>query len=140
MTPAAGLTLSVGLGYTDAEITNAGEATSIVKGDPLPNIPEWTGVAAIDHDFELSNFDVFWRIDYRYVDSSISRNGLHRPSYELVNLRGGLRWNNLEASVFLENVTNEHANLADPTELSDGLDLLAVNRPFTAGVDLRYRF
>jgi len=140
VTPAAGLTLSVGLGYTDAEITNAGEATSIVKGDPLPNIPEWTGVAAIDHDFELSNFDVFWRIDYRYVDSSISRNGLHRPSYELVNLRGGLRWNNLEASVFLENVTNEHANLADPTELSDGLDLLAVNRPFTAGVDLRYRF
>ena len=141
LTPVSGLTISAGIGYTDAEITDAGEATSIAKGDPLPNIPEWTGIAAIDHDFELTNeFDAFWRLDYRYVDSSISRNGLYRPSYELLNLRGGLRWKKLEASVYLDNITNEHANLADPNELSDGLDLLAVNRPFTAGVDLRYRF
>ena len=141
LTPVSGLTISAGIGYTDAEITDAGEATSIAKGDPLPNIPEWTGIAAIDHDFELTNeFGAFWRLDYRYVDSSISRNGLYRPSYELLNLRGGLRWKKLEASVYLDNITNEHANLADPNELSDGLDLLAVNRPFTAGVDLRYRF
>ncbi len=141
LTPAAGLTISAGIGYTDAEITDAGEANSIAKGDPLPNIPEWTGVVAIDHDFALTNgLDAFWRVDYRYIDSSISRSGLHRPSYELLNLRGGVRLKKLEAAVYLDNVTNEHANLADPNELSDELNLLAVNRPFTAGVDLRYRF
>ena len=139
--PADGLSISAGIGYTDAEITDAGAATSIAKGDPLPNVPEWTGVVAINHDFALtSGIDAFWRADFRVIDSSISRSGLHRPSYELLNLRGGVRLNRLEAAVYLDNVTNEHANLADPNELSDGLDLLAVNRPFTAGVDLRFRF
>ena len=139
--PAAGLTISAGVGYTDAEITDAGEATSIASGDPLPNVPEWTGVVAMTHDFELPNgMDAFWRVDFRFVDSSVSRSGLDRPSYQLLNLRGGVRFQNAEVSVYLDNVTDEHANLADPNELSDGLDLLAVNRPFTAGIDLRYRF
>ncbi|MYE84162.1 MAG: TonB-dependent receptor [Gammaproteobacteria bacterium] len=141
LTPGAGFTVAAGVGYTNTKITDAGAATSIAEGDPLPNVPEWTAVVTVNHDFRLNNgLDLFWRADYRYIDSSVSRSGLHRPAYRLVNLRGGVRLDRMDIAVYLENVTNEHANLADPNELSDGLNLLAVNRPFTAGVDLRYRF
>ena len=137
--PADGLTLSLGVGYTDAEITDAGAALSIEQGDPLPNVPEWTGIAAIDQSFDLQGeMEGYWYADYRYVGKSISRNGLDRPSYSLVTLRAGVRTGSWDVSIFADNLTDEQANLADPNELSDGLDLLAVNRPRTIGVDLRF--
>jgi len=139
--PTPNLTLALGIGYTDAKITDAGEALSIMEGDPLPNVADWSGIASIDQSFYLvDDLEGYWYGDFRYVGDSISRSGLERPSYTLVTLRAGVRTDRYDVSLFVDNATDERANLADPTELSDALDLLAVNRPRTMGIDLRYWF
>lgn len=153
--PVDGLTVALSVGYTDAQITDPGTSTRIHTGDPLVNVPEWTGMFSIDHSFAMTDTARgYWRVDYRYVGDSVglislaNSNGAiptdpstrNRPSYDLVNARIGIRRDHMDAAIYIDNVTNERANLANPTPVSDALPLVAVNRPRTVGIDFRYSF
>jgi len=45
--PMAGLSLSAAVGYTDAEITDAGGVAGVAKGDKVQGVPDWTGTLSV---------------------------------------------------------------------------------------------
>ena len=47
---------------------------SVEDGDPLQQVPEYTFSSSIDYSLPLKNIDYDWftRLDFSYVDSSVS--------------------------------------------------------------------
>lgn len=148
------LTFTLAAGYTDAKITNAGSAASVIQvGSPLTNVPRWNGNAALDGSVPLSGaLSGYGHVDYRYVGNSLGLIELSdasgqlgtstqlRPSYDLVNLRLGIRRGPADVSVYVDNLTNQHPNLGTPIPLSAALPLVAVGPPRVIGAELRYSF
>ncbi len=145
---AAGLTGTLGVGFTDTKITDNGGLPSIRVGQPLQQIPRWTASAGVDYSFRLFDRQAFLHGDYGYTGSSISQNNevsMPRPrrSYDLVNFRSGMTFGPTEVAVFLQNAFNKHANLSDTpplaVELPDRPRILT-NRPRTIGLEARVLF
>jgi iron complex outermembrane recepter protein len=142
------LKLSLGAGYTDAQITDPGRNTFVAAGSPVQQVPKWTFNAGLDYRFDVAALPAFVHTDYAYVGSSLSANNdavnpRRRPAYSLVNLRVGVDVRRVELAVFAENLFDEHANFADVPP--QGIELpgrprIATNRPRTVGVDARVKF
>jgi iron complex outermembrane recepter protein len=146
--PAAGLTVTLGLGYTDTQITSNGGVPSIRVGQPLQQIPRWTASVAADYNFHFLSRRAFVHGDFGYTGSSLSANNdtvdpLLRRSYALVNLRSGMTFGSTEVGVFVSNLFDKHANFSDTpplaVELPDRPRILT-NRPRTMGVEARVLF
>lgn len=146
--PIDGLTFTFSLGHSDAKITDPGAASAIVSaGDPIQGVPNWTVSSSAEYIFPLANsMDGFLRADYNYYGRSFSTNNgeqRKRPSWNVLNLRVGVIRDDWEITLFVNNVTNEHANLADSRSIAaetPGRQRLVTNRPRTIGVDVRTRF
>lgn len=142
-----GMLGSLALGYTDARITDAGGALATSPGDRLPNSPRLNAALSLDASRRIDDgglvvdgYTAYARADLRYVGASVSAQKLTRPSYTLLDLRLGARRDTWDLSLTVRNLTDRRANLSDAPELSDALNLLAINRPRTVGVDLRVRY
>ena len=147
--PLDGLTITSGLGHADTEITDTGNAIGVQVGDLIQGVPNWTYSGAIEYVFPVSSeMDVLLRADVNhYGESESANNGRAnprlRPAWQEVNLRAGIIRGDWEIAVFVENLTNEHINLADSRSIAaetPGRQRLVTNRPRTIGVDLRTRF
>jgi len=149
------LQLSLGVGYQKAKITESSTFSPQKPGDPVFQVPDWTGNASASWTQPL--FSAGWTlvgaVDYSYVGRSFSANNLtpvsgvfttrERPSYELLNARIALQHGSWEAAIFGKNLTNEHANLGDSRSIAAetaGRPRLLVNQPQTFGVEARVRF
>lgn len=145
---AAGLVVNLGVGYADSEITDNGGVQAVAEGTPVQNAPKWTGSAAIDYDLQAGNLPVYLHADYAYVGQSVNaRNSAPffrtRPSYSIVNLRAGVTLGEWEVGLFVENATDENANLADVPPMAAELwdrPRIRVNRPRTIGMEVRAKF
>ena len=154
---ATGLDLSVGVGYEDARITNAGNGAFVV-GERLLEVPEVTATTRGTYRFPLSaNLRGFLSADVSYTGNSLSANTtgsvpVVRPAYSLANARVGVEWPTSSLTLYLNNLGNTHANLADLRFLgfneftvnSAGqtvpLPRVVVSPPFQAGLQYRVRF
>ncbi|MFM9898038.1 TonB-dependent receptor, partial [Sphingorhabdus sp.] len=137
---ADGVKLDGGVGYTNSRITDNGGLVTVIEGTRLADVPELSGGLALDISHEFGDVRGYGRIDARYVGESTSAQRNRRPEYALLNLRVGAQFDTFDISLFANNVTDKRANLSDPTELSDSLNLIAINRPRTIGIDVRTRF
>ncbi|RLA05431.1 MAG: TonB-dependent receptor [Gammaproteobacteria bacterium] len=145
--PMEGLNLSLGIGYTNAEITESGGIDTVHVGDKIQGVPDWTSNASAQYIHEvMDSWEMMYRIDANYYgDSFSSNNGEPRPrdSWAAANLRVGLFNPTWEFTVFVDNVTDERVNLADSRSIAaetPGRPRLVVNRPMTVGLDVRMRF
>lgn len=147
--PTDNLILQGALGYTDAEFTE--DVAGVVSdGDRLQQIPEWTASASFDYTAPslINGYDGFIRGDFAHVGDSISRvvdsgNPRIRPSYEIINMRLGVRNDSYTIGVFVDNLLDEDAVYADNRTLAAeaaGRPRVVRNRPRTIGVDLRANF
>jgi iron complex outermembrane recepter protein len=153
--PVDPLQLSLGVGYQKAKITEASTFSPQKPGDPVFQVPDWTGNASASWTQPL--FSAGWTlvgaVDYSYVGRSFSANNLtpvsgvfttrERPSYELLNARIALQHGSWEAAIFGKNLTNEHANLGDSRSIAAetaGRPRLLVNQPQTFGIEVRAHF
>lgn len=147
--PIDNLGISLNLGYTDAEFTETvfGGAVN-TDGDPLQFVPEFTGSLSVDYlvPNAFGDFDFFARTDISYVDDSLSLvNSIPRvrDSYEQVGLRLGVQNDRYTGTIFVRNLTNEIANLADNRSLAaetPGRPRFVVSRPRTIGIEIQARF
>jgi outer membrane receptor protein involved in Fe transport len=144
--PVSAVSLSLGSGYTDAYITDNGGLTgnAAAVGSRVQNVPKWTVNSAVDVDHDIAGIAAFAHIDYAYVgDSYNNRNAPRiRPSYDLVNLRSGVRIKNLELALFVKNLTNKAADLGDVPPMVvqyPGRPRIAVNTPRTIGLEVRIK-
>ena len=149
--PTDNLRLSLGVGYTDAEITDAGGVAGVTVGDKIQGVPDWTinGSASYDFDFNQTWRGNF-RVDANHYGESFSSNNessaatqRQRDSWETVNLRLTGATDKYEITLFIDNATDERANLADSRSIAaetPGRQRLVTNRPRTIGVQARMRF
>ncbi len=146
-----GLTATVGVGYTDAEITDDGGVAGVSKGDTIQGVPDWTANGSIDYMFPLgNNWDGMVRADANYYGESFSSNNesssenlRKRDAWSAVNLRAGMINETWDLILFVDNVTDERANLADSRSIAaetPGRQRLVTNRPRTIGLEARMRF
>ncbi|MCF8473934.1 MAG: TonB-dependent receptor [Emcibacter sp.] len=145
--PIDGLTLNASLGYTDAKITDAGGTPGISVGDKIQGVPNWTVSASGEYVFPVGNeMDGLIRADFNHYGRSYSTNNGDqrlRPAWTALNLRAGVMKGDWEIALFVDNVTNAHANLADSRSIAaetPGRPRLVTNRPRTIGIDARTHF
>ena len=149
--PIDGLNLSLGIGYTDAEITDDGGVAGVSVGDKIQGVPDVTYTGSAQYMFEVSNgWDMMLRADANHYGESFSSNNessaatqRQRDAWSAVNLRAGLFNDTYEVIFFIDNATDERANLADSRSIAaetPGRQRLVVNRPRTMGIDVRMRF
>ncbi len=149
--PAEGLTFSLGFGYTDSAITDNGGVDTVAVGDKIQGVPNWTFSASGDYVFPLSDdYDGMLRVDFNYYGRSFSSNNEPsaefqrlRPSWIGLNLRAGILQEQWEVTLFVNNITDDRANLADSRSIAaetPGRQRLVTNRPRTMGIEARMRF
>ena len=110
-TPLPGLTLGGAFGYTNARFLNYNAPTGPLSGQSLPNAPEIT--YSLSADYELPRnwgpATPFVRGEVNHTSSFIDSVGsnLDVGDFTLVNLRAGLRAENFDVSLFVENLFDE---------------------------------
>jgi iron complex outermembrane recepter protein len=148
------LTLSLGLGYQDAKITQASASSPQQPGDPVFQTPDWTGNGAIGWTQPLMSPDwsLVSTVDYSYVGRRYSANNLsvatdfttrELPCYKLLDAHIELHHASWEVGLVGKNITNEHANLGDSRSIAAetvGRPRLLVNQPQTFGIEVRAHF
>ena len=147
--PIEGLTLDMGIGYTDTEVASAsGDGfPGYAEGQALHGVPDWTGTGSAQYIFPaFSGWDARLRADANYYGESTSFNNgsiVDRDSWSALNLRAGVLNENWDVTLFADNVTDERANLADNRSIAaemPGRPRIVTNRPRTIGLEARYRF
>jgi iron complex outermembrane recepter protein len=152
--PIPQLQVSAGLGYQNAKITEASMISPQRPGDPVFEVPDWTGNATVTWTQPVwSDWKIVSSLDYSYVGNSYSANNLVdvngifetrlRPNYELVDARIALSDARWEIALVGKNLTNTHANLGDNRALAaevPGRPRLVVNQPETIGIEFRMSF
>lgn len=121
--PLPELTFSGGFTYVDARLgsnlpLNVAEAgTPGVEGDPMPFVPNWAATGQAEYDHPLTDvFTGYLQGDFSYHGSSFSQfqpgyndDDTRIPSYWLLDLKTGVRWDNYDVDIFARNVTNSFA-------------------------------
>lgn len=154
--PAPGLDLTFAAGYNDGELTEdtpgapAGPNPGF-KGDRLPGVPRVNLSSSAQYGFPISSsgLEGFGRVDVSYTgDSTTTFNDLstangfpshfNPDSYSLVNLRVGVQTTRWTAALFVDNATDERAEvLIDNAAVAERITR---NRPRTVGVNVRMNF
>ncbi len=156
-------TIGGSIGYTNARytetvlsgVTDAGTESILVEdGNGLGAIP-WIFTSYGQYDFNFNGQSSFVRADYRYsspygsdTPENDSRTSSYRgylfgtPAISVVDLKFGTTIAGLEATVFVDNVTDYAKNLYLLQLLAsyNRIDEFGTVRPRTYGVSLKYRF
>ena len=142
------LQASLGVGYQDAKITEAGESAQAV-GSPVFNVPEWTGNTSLSYTHPVSSvWNLAGEVDYSYVGSSLSSANAsvfprERPAYRLLDARLALSNGATEIALVGKNLSNTVTNLGDNRSIAaevPGRPRLFLNQPRTIGVEIREHF
>jgi outer membrane receptor protein involved in Fe transport len=160
--PVSSVFLQLTAAYTDAKFTRdsrAGDSTTpiVSTGDRLPGAP-WNFTLAAEKRFGgWSGYNPYIRADFQYTTAqtallagSDSRNALNDttipglPLTKDLQLRGGLRWNGYDISLFAQNVLDQHPMLFESRDIAnDATDKLYFGRgvrPRTYGLTATYRY
>ena len=115
--PSPGLSLSTGLGYTDAtfrEFNNADLMGNNANGNQQPRVPALTGFASIEQQQALfDGIQGFYRMDYSYRDGFYwdSLNTLKEPELHMLDLSIGVRQKDWEVRLFMKNALDKEYNV-----------------------------
>ena len=154
--------LDATLGWNEAEVSEAVVLTleddlgrvferPVTKGARLPLTPDWTASLGIEYRSpgRLLNAQPFARLDLAYVgesvnnlegiESVVAQGGVQvQDAYDTGDFRIGLEAENWSASLFVDNVWDERANLFLSNRWA--VQRQSINRPRTVGLQFRYDF
>jgi iron complex outermembrane receptor protein len=148
--PVDHLTLNFAAGYENAKITEVEPGSLTVLGQPLNQVPKWTGSATAQYSVPMgSERSLFVRGQYTYTGARTSFVNVAPPTgraldaYNLVNLRFGADQGPWEAALFARNLFDVRANLGDVNpevgELT-GRPRWMIAVPRTIGLEVRRDF
>jgi iron complex outermembrane receptor protein len=150
----AGFQLEVAAGYL-YEWLDGGPHWVITPVHKMPEVAPESGTVALNYFKPLGSAYTFTaRLENAYTGPRYSIffsnpyefTGTYRqlPGYDLLNLRTGIKFRDTwSATVFVNNLTNKHAQLESmftENEPQPDFTRIETNQPLTGGVDLTYRF
>jgi outer membrane receptor protein involved in Fe transport len=159
-------TISASGAYTDAEITSpvALLASNIIANPspgvtppcssvtnctiPILNVPKYTASVSLVYSRPVfDKYEFTARITNNYVGPVVDESYypiINLAPYDLINVRASLSTSKWTATVFINNLTNRHAEItANNTSFQFNVPAyvrIATNQPLTAGIDLSYKF
>jgi len=145
-------TFSFSGSYLDAETTDpiSIEGGIIPKGTELPYTPELQLSAIFRYDTQLGEYGAYAQGAWSYTDETtndlIPEDAGTIDSYDIVNLAFGIARNNWHVDLFIDNATDERADLDSIINYPgyDGnivsADYKVVNQPRTIGLRFGQRF
>jgi outer membrane receptor protein involved in Fe transport len=134
------LRMDFSAGYVDAELT--ADAPGIgSRGERLPGIAKYNLSVGLQYDFLKSQRPAYVRADLATVGDFYNNLQGRAPKlgdYTTFNISTGMTFGNIEASFFINNLTDEDAFtwVDSRPQLENGYAL----RPRTVGVNFRYSF
>lgn len=113
------LSLSVSGAVTDAELRSNAASIGGAKGDRLPYAPDFTNTVSLDYRAPVGDVEVFAGVDWTYVGkrysdfvfggpAAVSTSHQRLPTYNGVNLRGGVDFGRYQVDAYVTNVGNSH--------------------------------
>jgi iron complex outermembrane receptor protein len=137
-TPAAPIDLNLSVGYTDATLAADAPVVGGVTGDQLQDVPKWTGSAGAQYSFQIGDGSSgYLRADYSYTgwsyDTFQFTREWYRPSYNILNVRLGVKRESWETVLFVNNATNAEPVVA----VRQFGNQRFVGRPLTFGLTVR---
>jgi len=142
-------TYNLGINYTESEWDKDGFVGSspITKGAQLPGVAKEMGTFSTDYYWSVNMGEAYVHLDAFYRGSSETSPNVSWGNYEklggfsIVNVSIGLQTESWEARIFVDNISDELGITGG--QLESGYLNYAyhfVQRPRTAGVQLRYTF
>lgn len=138
------LTLQGALAYTDTElVATDSEVIELAPiGSQLALTPEFQANGRARYDWSLGDYLAHAQIGVQYVGESFSSivaaDRRQQDSYTTVDLAFGLARNQWRAELFVENATDERAELF--FNVQDDIPRITTNRPRTIGLRFNYDF
>ncbi len=146
------------LGYNEGELAKAqtlfagtGGDIEVPVGTPLPIVPDWKGNLKVLYTFSqtLAGGQPYLMGRYTYTGSSVnSLAGIESSDFAApvvpqdawftLDLQAGLETNNWTFALFVDNLSDEKAELFFNNRFAQ--QRLSVNQPRTIGLNFRYRF
>jgi len=146
--PTPALTVNFGITYTDSKLSEDLPATASAAGydgDRIPYTPKWSFGGQVSYETGLSSeIDGYLSGNFNYRGSSYTEfnetndNFQRLDDYFLLGLRAGLRYENWDASLYVENLTDKAAEIGLRVT-GDGYRVYTT-RPRTVGLTLSTSF
>jgi len=145
LSPVKDWELHASVGYTNATFGQTLNDVGTVAGASLPNVPRWTYSLSSIYSMPLTAAaSEYFRTDLNRVDSHINdlaglaSGVVSQPGYTLLNLRYGIRFNDWDVALFVDNATDKVAILN--TSFLDNYNYQTINTPRTIGINARKKF
>ncbi|KAA9134026.1 TonB-dependent receptor [Marinihelvus fidelis] len=149
------LILTGSLTWTDARMGEDEPVIGSPKGERLPLTPEWQAALDAQYNFQLGNLPAYVGAAWRYKgEMFVGMSGytdafgtfypgqsprITLPSYDLVDLRGGVTVGAFDFSLYVTNVFDEWAWTSFDS-LAAGISTGTPTRPRTVGGVVRWNF
>jgi len=132
-------------GYTHAVLTSTEPETGLAVGSKLLNVPTYSLSTSIVYTHPIGRYNLIARASNVHVGSQQVQSYFLEtlPGYDIANFRIGLTADHWSAYLFVNNLTDEHAELSDAHNYAlniPSLDRVATNQPRTSGMSLEYRY
>jgi outer membrane receptor protein involved in Fe transport len=143
-----GLTLNAGVSYVDAaydETIRSGTRTLIKEGQRVADSP-WSASVSALYEFQAIGRDAYARVDYQYRSPGktppveITSLATPTPKLSFASLRAGVKVNEADVSLYVDNVFNAHPETISHESASSPLYLGLTSRPRTVGMTVSSRF
>lgn len=147
--PVDAVNLTLGIGYVDATITDAGGNPAVEDGDRVLEVPEWTYSGSADYTWDLSSgAALILRGDFRGASESYTSFDTHdelrtRESFTVVDFRLTYVTERWQLAGFVDNASDERVNYSDGVSIAQevpGRPRIATNRPRTVGFSVKADF
>lgn len=140
------MTLFGAFSYNDTEVTAIGSSIFANQlpplGSPLPLTPEFQFSLRLRNVVELGSYNGFWQAGLVYADDTVSAllldDALPQEAYTILNLSAGISKDTWRAELFIENATDERANLHFNSQ--DDVPRITTNRPRSIGLRISYDY
>lgn len=150
--PVKGLQLDFAYAVNDAEykdfdltrmdFVTGSDIITPIGGNKLSNAPKTTFFTAAQYSIETTEkVNLLFRVEFRNVGGYYTdiQNDLYQPTYQVVNTRFGLSYENYGLFLWTKNLTNEHYLAYGSGDTSFGRSAIAAI-PSQIGVTLSFKF
>jgi outer membrane receptor protein involved in Fe transport len=133
--------------YTSAKLTSVNPGIGLSVGQPILNIPDYSGSSSVIYKHEVfGDMQFTGRISDSYTGSSYDQAFYVEklPPYNIVDIRLSLTKNTKTVTLFVANATNDHAELSiNNTSFSwatPSIIRVSTNQPRTIGLNFANKF